>query len=258
MISVMNTGHFRELTLLASFAALAVGTAERTFAQNESLPPSTIVRLNGHARCSTDNGKTWRMVKIGETLESGSMIQTAKQSDLDLALGGRVAAQPDNLVTLAGDTLLKLDKVERRQVAGSKDWEDEISLDLRTGAIAGNVRSLNGASRYEITFPKGVAGMREGRYRLRANGELGVLEGKAFIALTDGRPAKEISASQQFNPASGTVTALAQATPPPVAQQAVTTTPPESTADSDPPAPPPLAPRRKFQPPSTGLRRAIP
>jgi hypothetical protein len=259
MNSAMNIRHFRELRLLAASAVLAVGAAGQTLAQQETLLPSTVVRLNGPARCSTDGGKTWRMVKVGDTLDSGAMIQTSKKFDLDLALGGRAENQPDHQVTMAEDTLLKIDKVARKRVAGSPETLDEISLDLRTGAIAGNVRNLVGASRYEIAFTNGVAGMREGSYRLRANGELAVLKGKAFIALTDGRPAKEIGAGQQFNPATGIVAALPpQATPPPVESQPTAAASPESTAKSGPPLRQPVPAKRKVQLPSTGLRRAAP
>jgi hypothetical protein len=94
---------------------------------------------------------------------------------------------------------------------------------------------------------------------MRANGELGVLKGKAFIAMTDGRPAKEIGESQQFNPATGMVAALPpQATPPPAESQPVAAASQESTVKSDPPARQTVPAKRKMQLPSTGLRRAAP
>ena len=259
MNSAMNTRRFPDSKFLVALAVLALGAAGQAFAQSETLLPSTVVRLEGHARCSADAGKTWRMVKVGDTLDSGAMIQTAKKSDMDLALGGRADTQPDNLVRLAEDTLLKLDKVAKKRSGGSQEIVDEISLDLRTGAIVGNVRSLAGASRYEITFANGVAGVREGSYRFRANGELAVLKGKAFIALTDGRPAKEIGAGQQFNPATGMVAALPpQATPSPAESQPTSAAAKESSVKPDPPARKPVSSTRQVKPPSTGLRRAAP
>lgn len=255
----MKTRRYPALGMLIVVAALAAGFAGTALAQDETSLPSTIVRLNGPARCSTDGGKTWRMVKAGDALDSGAMIQTAKTSNLDLALGGRTESQPDALVSLAEDTLLRLDKVAKRRVAGSPEAVDEILLELRTGAITGNTKKLTGASRYEITFAKGVAGLREGSYRLRANGELGVVTGKAFIALTDGRPAKEIDAGQQFNPATGTVGALAsQRTPPPATSQPAAAASQESAVKSDVPARQTSPSKRKSPPPSTGLRRAAP
>lgn len=255
----MKKRRFPELELLVAVAFLAVGAARQTFAQSETLLPSTIMSLNGPARCSTDSGKTWRMVKVGDTLESGWMIQTSKKSNIELALGGRTETQPDHLVSLGEDTLLKLDKVASKRVAGSQETVEEISLDLRTGTIAGNVRSLAGASRYEIAFAKGVAGMREGSYRLRANGEISVLKGKGFIALTDGKPAKEIGAGQQYNPATGTVAVLPpQATPSPSEPQPAAPALSESSVKPAPPARETASPTKRVKPPNTGLRRAAP
>jgi len=255
----MKPRRFPELELLVAVALLAVGVAQQTFAQSETFLPSTIVNLNGPARCSTDGGKTWRMVKVGDTLDSGSMIQTSKKTKMDLALGGWTDAQPDHLVSLGDDTLLKLDKVARKRVAGSQETVEEISLDLRTGTIAGNVRSLAGTSRYEIAFAKGVAGMREGSYRLRANGEMSVLKGKGFIALTDGRPAKEIGAGQQFNPASGTVAVLPpQATPSLAEPQPAAPASSENSVKPAPPARETASPAKRVKLPNTGLRRAAP
>jgi hypothetical protein len=254
----MKTKCFLARNVVAfSIGALVVGVTMQAPAQSETFLKSTIVRLKGNARCSTDGGKTWRMVKAGDTLDSGALIQTAKKSDMDLALGGGTEAQPDNLVSLAEDTLLQLDKVVRKRAAVSPGTLEEISLDLRMGAITGNVRTLASGSTYEISFPNGVAGTRAGIYTLRANGELSVSKGKAFIALADGRPAKEISAGQQFNPASGVAAALPpQATRPPVESQPAAVTRAEPSSSSVPPARETSSPKKRVPPPSTGLRRA--
>jgi hypothetical protein len=255
----MNKSRFREASMLAVVGMLAVGDLGHALAQTESLLPSTILRLSGPARCSTDGGKSWRMVKAGDALDSGAMIQTSKKSELDLALGGRAENQPDQLVTLAEDTLLKIEKVAGKRMVGSQETVEEISLDLRTGDLAASVRRLSGGSRYEITFAKGIAGLKEGSYHLRASGELGVLKGKGYVALTDGRPAKEVGEGQQFNPATGTVTALAP--PPsisPSERQPTVAASQETTAKPDAPERKPVPAKRKVQAPSTGLRRAAP
>jgi len=256
----MNTKRFSPSILLAgSVAALAVGLATQTFAQSETLISSTVVRMKGHARYSTDGGKTWQMVTTGDRLVSGSMIQTAFKSDMDIVLGGNTETQIANLVSLSEDTLLKLEKVARKQAVGSPETAEEFSLDLRKGTIAGNVGKLSPASRYEITFVNGVAGTREGSYRLRANGELSVWQGKGFIALADGRPAKEVVAGQQFTPATGSVATLPpQATQLPAESQPASAAAKEIPAAPGPPARQPVTPTRKAQPPSTGLRRAAP
>ena len=250
--------------------AVTVGLAVQCSAQSETLLPSTVVRMKGHARLSTDNAKTWRMVKLGDSLDSGSLIQTAFKSELDVALGEQARpsadgavydreTQPANLISLSEDTLLQIDKIARRRAAGAQESVEETSLNLRKGTITGSVRKLNGGSRYEIAFANGVAGTREGAYRLRANGEMSVLKGRAYIALTDGKPAKEIAEGQQFNPATGMIAAL-----PPEAEQSTAQWQPasaaskESSVKSAPPAREPVSSTRRMKPPSTGLRRAAP
>jgi hypothetical protein len=255
----MKTKHIFPLKLLSSsIAVMAIGLAAQSFDQGETLVSSTILRLKGHARCSTDGGKTWRMVKAGDTLASGSMIQTAFKSELDLVLGETAESQTANLLNLAEDTLLRLDKIARKPGTGSPGTAEEISLDLRKGTITGNVRKLAATSRYEIAFVHGVAGTREGIYKLQANGEISVLKGRAFIALTDARPAKAIAAGQQFNPATGTLAALPpQATPSPAEWQPAAASQ-ESSVKPAPPARQPVSSTRKLQPAATGLRRAAP
>jgi hypothetical protein len=85
---------------------------------------------------------------------------------------------------------------------------EEFLLELRLGAILGSVRKLGAESKYEIAFPGGVAGMRDTVYGLSAKGELSVLKGRAYIALTDGKPASVVAAEQQFDPATGLITKL--------------------------------------------------
>ncbi len=250
---------FPSKLLASSIAAMAVGFAAQSFSQTETLVSSTITRLKGHARCSADGGKTWQMVKVGDKLVSGSMIQTAFKSDLDIVLSEPADSQTANLLTLAEDTLLSLDKIARKQATGSPEAAEEISLDLRKGTITGHVRKLTPASRYEMAFLHGVAGTREGVYALRANGELRVSSGKAFIALTDGKAAKEVAAGQHFNPATETVAApTSQATASPATWQPAPAIAPETPAVSDQPEHRPARVKRKVQPPSTGLRRAAP
>lgn len=234
---------------------MITGLAAQASAQTETLLPSTVVRLNGSARGSSDGGKSWRTLKAGDAVESGALIQTAFNSDLDLALGART----DQVVNLAEDTLLRLDRIASKTIPGAPSAAEEISLDLRKGTITGTVRSRSSQSRYEMVFAHGVAGLQEGNYRMRATGELAVSQGKAFIALTDGRPVREIVAGQQFNPATGLITALpAQTISSPAARPAAATGSQTDPAKSESTARQTAPPRRKVEFPSTGLRRVGP
>src|SRR5882672_2429570 len=54
-----------------------------------------VVRIKGDARFATANN-VWQPLKVGDVLKSGAIIQTAKDSRVDLVLGDKtaVAAQP--------------------------------------------------------------------------------------------------------------------------------------------------------------------
>ena len=193
-----------------SILVLGLGLTLPALAQSESPLSSTVMRLKGHARCSTDDGKTWRMLKVGDVVTPGTTVQTAQKADMDLLLGeearppaGAAVYDPEahgvNLVSLDRDTLLRLDKLVKKQSAG-KESGSEILLDLRTGSITGNVPKQPGGSKFEIRFLGGVATVKEGAYRLRSTGQLGVMKGAASIALGAGSVAKEIQAGQEYNP----------------------------------------------------------
>lgn len=202
-------------------AAFCVATRS-ALAQTGATLPATVLRLKGHARYTTDNVKTWQMIKAGDVLMPGTLVQTARESQLDLLLGGDAKARrglkakdfynPDanhgaNLAGLSENTLLKLDKLTRTSSDGGAMTE-EIQLDLSAGMILGNFSQPSPGSKYEVAFVGGVAGMKSAVYQLRAGGELAVLGGKVWVALADGQPAREVVAGRQFNPATGQITEL--------------------------------------------------
>src|SRR5271167_2420481 len=53
---------------------------------------ATVLRKVGGARYSTDN-KTWQILKVGDVLKPGCVIQTAEQSEVDLQLGNGPKSQ---------------------------------------------------------------------------------------------------------------------------------------------------------------------
>lgn len=222
----MKTHRYFASTLARLLAGLTVGCVIPVPGQTETPLPSTVVRLKGHARCKTAGGATWSMIKVGELIYPGSVIETAQRSDMDLLLGEEVKparrdadsynpeVHPGNVVRLSEDSVLQIDKLARKPAAGSKESEEEIQLELRSGTMLGSVRKLAGESKYEIAFASGVAGTRGAVYGLSAKGELSVLKGAAYIALADGSPARAVGADQQFNPSTGLITNLARLSAP--------------------------------------------
>lgn len=219
----MKRDRYFASTLVTVVIGLTAGCLISALAQTETPLPSTVVRLKGYARFKTDDSAPWRMIKVGELINPGSVIETAQQSDMDLLLGeeGKPArgsatkadsynpeTYPGNVVRLADDSMLRIDKLSRTPAEGSKEPVEKIMLELRSGRILGHVRKLAGESNYEIAFAGGVAGMRDTVYGLTAKGELSVLRGAAGIALDDGKPARAVAAEQQFDPGTGLITRL--------------------------------------------------
>src|SRR5258708_19969310 len=142
-----------------------------------------VVRLHGAARSSTGNF-IWQPIKLGDVLRPGTVVQTSAEpgSYIDLVLGDGKAplARPgtyhpsipssfgssattfqptseQNTVRLWSDGALGLDKLTTLQTGA--DRVTETQLDVKRGRITANVKKLSAASKYEIKFANGVAGV---------------------------------------------------------------------------------------------------
>jgi len=210
-----------------------------------------VLQVKGHARCSTDN-KTWQPLKKDDVLPPGVMIQTAPKSAVDLQLGDENAAptsidSPNGGIATPEELKANTIRVYENSVltvgalASVRAGEtSETQLDLRTGRIMGAVRKTATASRYEIKFSKGVAGIRNGVYLLNSSGLLDVLYGTALVALesADGSPVKMVTANQQFDPGTGAVQEIRN----PLPIEPLGPTPTNSS-----PSPAPAKPPQPFQ-----------
>jgi hypothetical protein len=219
-----------------------------------------------------DGGKQWKLLKAGDIIYAGSMVQTAQGSNLDLLLGEQVKAPaknstynpdalPGHFISLSSDAVLKLDKVARK--ASSAD--QEILLELRTGIVNGSVKKLSGSSNYEIGFAGGIAGMREAIYQLSSGGQLNVMKGKAFVAFNNSQEVKVIEAGNELSPKVAPPIAPTTAVTAPViapqAPQTATATAPvrtEPATTSAAPAKETVTPPQRPVLPRSGLRRAGP
>jgi hypothetical protein len=189
---------------------------------------ATVTAFKGQARYSMDNGKSWRPIKAGLVLKAPAVIQTAANSHVDMVLGERdvVTREPSalgeltssagsgggeenaNIVRISPDSILAIDKLTVEETGA--DVVSEVQLDLRAGQIMGNVKKLSAASRYEVKFPTGVAGIRGTIYTLNHSGVVNVFLGSVVISyLKDGvAVTKVVMAGQRFDPATGLVTPI--------------------------------------------------
>ncbi len=227
------------ITSVALLLGLALANA--AIAQTSSPRTATVFNLHGKARYAIDK-KIWHPLKNGVTLPAGSVIQTGENSTLDLQLGERA-----NNVMLFADTVLALDQFTAEPAAAGQTVD--LELDLQAGQITGQVGKLSAASKYEIKFANGMAGIRNGAYRLSASGLVEVYDGQVVVVTRDAA-VKVLAAGQQFNPSTGLVTKIphppADFSTAPAPSSPVPTPAPNSPALA-PSKPPGLgAPMRKF------------
>ena len=115
-----------------------------------SNPVSARVRaIRGTAKYKA-NGE-WHALRVNDVLKEGTLIQTEKESTVDLFVN-------QSVIRVTPDTTIGLEKLSAQNTGA--DNVTETSLYLRTGRVLGNVKKLAAASRYEIKTPNGVTGVR--------------------------------------------------------------------------------------------------
>lgn len=155
-----------------------------------------VVRIKGAARYSTGNN-VWQPLKVGTILKSGSVVQSAADSFVDIVIGGaetplpgaaagamqdRTPVAEQDVVRVLEDSVLAIDKLTAIETGGETITDTQ--LDLRSGRIFGTVKKMPAASRFEVKIPNGVAGVRGTIYTISADGVVSVLVGSLVVAYT--------------------------------------------------------------------------
>lgn len=187
-----------------------------------------VVRVVGDARYSFGNNE-WHPLREGDIVKPGTVLQTASKSEVDLVLANTEEAlsetilQPSmsykpegqataNTIRMYENTVLSVDKLASMQTGA--DLVIETQLDLRAGKIFGSVKKMSGASKYEIKYPNGVAGIRGTVYLMHADGTLSIYSGSALLAFlkADGTTGTQvINAGFMFEAPTGQLMALSTA-----------------------------------------------
>ncbi|MBI2948680.1 MAG: FecR domain-containing protein [Verrucomicrobia bacterium] len=214
--------------LLATSTEAAVGRA--------------VVRaVRGTAEYSVQGGE-WKTLAVGKVLGPTSSVKTGVNSGVDLFLG-----ENGPTVRLLADTTLGLDtlNIDRTGV----DVVIETFLDLKTGTIQGNVKTLAAASKYEVKTPFTVCAIKGTEYQISADGTVHVIKGSVVVAYRVGQPTVTVNAGQTFVPP-------AQPTAQPTVRPTQPTEVPPSIPDVfdvvTPPAAPTAPPPVEFVSPGTG------
>ena len=214
-------------SLLNSLVAcgIALAMVSTLVAQTASQGSAKVVRLKGAARYAA-GPNAGQLLKVGDIIKPGAVIQTAADSRVDLVLGDGSApvARPgapaegaasyapsseQNVVRLWENTLLSIDKLTETQTGA--DVVTETQLDLKAGHIFGIVKKTSAASKYEVKIPNGVAGIRGTVYDISAEGLIKVLSGSVVLAYVgpDGTVVTQVvSGAQQFDARTGVLSAL--------------------------------------------------
>jgi len=180
------------------FSVVALGLAMSAMAQQMIEAGAKVVRIKGDARFATANN-VWQPLKVGDLLKAGAIVQTAKDSRVDLVLGEKTAGAPEpekwgdtvnyspeveqDFVRIHENSVMAIDKLLIADTGA--DVVKETQLDLRAGRIFGTVKKLSAASKYEVKIPNGVAGIRGTIYDISAEGLLAVLKGSVVVAYSN-------------------------------------------------------------------------
>ena len=86
------------MKLFQAFVSALVGVFVLTLAlgahaQSNIKQFATVVRIVGEARYSPDNGTSWHPLVVGATLGPGNVIQSAKDSTVDLVIGDKITTR---------------------------------------------------------------------------------------------------------------------------------------------------------------------
>ncbi len=232
----------RSLINRLAACAVALAIAATVSAQTPIQGSAKVVRLKGLAQYTTDGGLTFKPLHVGDLVKPGSIVQTSKETDsyMDLVLGGEelsVAAGPpptvltpadynpttpppsfsyqpsataQNVVRVFANTALSIKALSTMDTGAGTVTDTE--LDLKAGHIFGTVKKLSAGSRYEITMPSGVAGIRGSTYDAQTPGTLQMGSGSgvfAFKSAKTGEIATQIvDAGQCFDASTEILTTL--------------------------------------------------
>ena len=217
-------------------AVLSLALVAPAGAETAAARTGKVVRIKGDARYSTGK-KIWEPLKVGTILKSGSIVQTAKNSFVDIVVneeeradavvlaqpksggaapasagagGGAATPSPDqDVVRVLDDSYLVFDSMSAKNTGAGN--VTETLLDLKKGSIFGSVKKQAAASRFEVKIPNGVAGIRGTIFLITAAGNVSCLTGSVVTAFTDssgGIATRVVGGGSQLNTNDGQISPI--------------------------------------------------
>ena len=168
------------MVLFALGIAAAGIVTYNSFSQNNNVQigKAEVRAIRGTAKYATTKTAQFVPLKVGTVLRPGAIIQTGPESNVDLFLD-----KNGPVVRVTSNSTLSLEKLT--WMATGAETIIDTQLNLRAGRILGNVRKLAAASKYEITTPTGIAGIRGTEYDISADGTITVISGVVIFVYLD-------------------------------------------------------------------------
>jgi hypothetical protein len=182
------------ISKLAAYGVTLVVTALVATAQ-AGTDTAKVMAVRGQAQFS-EAGGPWMALKVGATLNPGSVVKTAANSQVDLFL--KVNGP---MVRVTADTTLGLTKLYFEETGAETVIDTQ--LDLSNGRILGNVKKMAAASKYDVKVPTGTVGIRGTQYDISTTGTVTVLTGSVlvtYIAQNGTTTQVTVNAGQTWNP----------------------------------------------------------
>ncbi len=186
----------------ATLCGMLFGLTATVSADTGKAGSATVVRVDGAVSYSLGDDK-WIPLVAGKILPVGATLRTGDNGTVDIVLGkdidlpqngwqdrwepshvapatdsnvrGLISYRPSaeqNVVRLTPNTTLQIKKLD--VIDTGADTVSDTELDLKKGKIYANVKKLPGASKYLITLPNGIAGVRGTQFSLCDNGATSV------------------------------------------------------------------------------------
>ena len=158
----------------SALVALALGVTTAG-AATEHQGYAKVRYVVGQALVSKGTGAGMKIERY-QILHAGDTVKTDARAHVDLMLGwnnGSFQVTPGSEVTL--------DKLTYQNTG--LEVVHDTQLNLKSGAIAGLVNKMAAGSKYDVKTTKGIARISGTRYKISANGDTAVTEGRAMMAL---------------------------------------------------------------------------
>lgn len=172
--NVMKLSPVFSFKAIASLAIVAFWTLSLS-AQNATPRSVRVNAIAGTASHSPGGGGAFVPLAAGAKLGKGDVIKTGPGSHVDLDMGKNVG-----VVQIAPNSTFSIDEVTATHTGTDVLTETQVSLSA--GKMYAKVNKLAKGSRYEITTPKGIAGIRGSSLSLTSGGKMTMGEGEAGIA----------------------------------------------------------------------------